>query len=396
MQFSNDACGRFSNGSFVASTVTDAAGVASMTFTAMQPGGVVCTVVAAAGAQVRFQVFTYRLAQISINASAPTNLAPGQAFEIPVEVRMGAYSLPNVDITARVVAGTGSANVSPGSANTGAGNVSLTVNPDGPGDYDVIVAVRTLTKDVPIRFASAAPSWRQDLWWSGAAENGWGLTIVEHHEMLFVMIFAYDDNGKPTWYVISSGTWSADGSRYTGSIYSPRGTPFYAYDASRLVMGAPVGTASITFTDKDHASLDYSINGVAGQKAISRFLFGPPVLAPIVGLTDMWWGGAAQNGWGIAVMQQNASLFTLWYTYDDAGLPTWYAMPAGSWTASDTYEGRLYRTTGSPWLGHAYDPALFQPTDVGGYRLRISSGGATFEYSVGGRSGSLPLTRTPF
>src|SRR5258705_10487403 len=38
IQFSNDACGRFSNGLFIASPLTDANGVASMPFTAMQPG----------------------------------------------------------------------------------------------------------------------------------------------------------------------------------------------------------------------------------------------------------------------------------------------------------------------------------------------------------------------
>jgi hypothetical protein len=96
------------------------------------------------------------------------------------------------------------------------------------------------------------------------------------------------------------------------------------------------------------------------------------------------------------VIQQNASLFTMWYTYDPSGAPLWYAMPSGAWTASDTYEGRVYRTTGSAWLGQAYDASLFRPVDVGSYRLRFSGETATFEYSVEGRVGTLPLTRTPF
>ena len=399
VQFSNDACGRFSNGSFTAATTTDANGVASMTFTAMQPGGVVCTVYAAAGAQVRYQVITYRLAQVSLVANAPTNPAPGVPFEMPVEARMGAYTLANVDIGARVFAGTGTASVTPTSANSGSGvPINLLVTPSGSGDYDVEVNLRTLTKRVPIRFAAApvppAAGIHQDLWWSGVAENGWGLSIIEHRDVLFALIFAYDASGRPTWYVLPAGTWS--GSSYTGSVYSPRGTPFYAYDASRLAVGTPIGSATLSFTDADHATLDYTINGVTGRKSLSRTPFAPPGVAPLANRTDMWWGGAPQNGWGIAVIQQNAALFTLWYTFDAAGLPVWYGMPSGSWSTSDTYEGRVYRATGSPWLGQAYDPSRYQTQDVGSYRLRFSGDSATFEYSVEGRTGSLPLTRTPF
>ena len=406
--FSNDACGRFSNGTFVASTTTDANGVASMNFTAMQPGGTVCTLYASTPlAQARFQVFTYRLSQISIVATAPASLAPTTPFQVPVEIRMGAYSLPNVDFGARIVALTGSASVSPMSANTGTGSpVNLAVTPGGGGDYDIEVNVRTLAKRVPIRFAVAsvpppappavtpAAGVHQDLWWSGMAENGWGLSIVEHRDVLFVLIYAYDASGRPTWYVVPAGTWS--GSSYTGSVYSPRGTPFYAYDASRLAVGTPIGSVTLTFADADHATLDYTINGVTGRKTVTRTIFAPAGVAPLADRTDMWWGGSAQNGWGIAVVQQNAALFTLWYTYDAAGLPVWYGMPSGSWSTSDTYEGRVYRATGSPWLGQPYDVSRYQAQDVGSYRLRFSGDSATFEYSIEGRSGSLPLTRTPF
>lgn len=396
--FSNDACGRFPNGSFFATTTTDASGIASMTFTAMQPGGTVCSVVASAGVEVHYRVFTYRLAQLSIVANAPANLVPGASFNLPIEIHMGVYALPNVDVGARVIAGTASATVSPAGANTGSsGSVSLAVVPNGGGDYDIEISVRTLTRRVPILFASATPpasGVHQDLWWSGVAENGWGLSIVEHRDVLFVLIYAYDASGKPTWYVIPSGTWV--GAAYSGSIYSPRGTPFDSYDAARLAVGTPVGSATITFADADHATFEYTIGGITGRKAIMRTLFGPQAAAPMTQRTDMWWGGVLQNGWGIAVIQQNASLFAMWYTYDAMGLPLWYAMPSGSWTASDTYEGRVYRATGSPWLGSAYDASRFQPADVGAYRLRFSGDRATFDYSVEGRTGSLPLTRTPF
>ena len=399
-QFSNDACGSFPNGTFVMNTVTDASGVASLSFTAMQPGGTVCAMLVSAGTAVaRFQVFTYRLSQVAISASVPANLVPGAAFTLPVQVRMGNYALPNVDITARVIAGSGAGTVTP-AANTGtSGTVDLQVQPAGTGDFDVEIALRTLTRRVAIHVDGTEPApvavgARSDLWWAGAEENGWGVSVLEHRDVLFILIYAYDDTGRPTWYVISNGTWN--GRAYTGALYSPRGTPFYAYDASRWVGGSAVGTATFTFNDADHATLDFSINGVSGHKSVSRLMFGPPASALVTGRTDMWWGGAAQNGWGLAIVQQNAALFTMWFTYEADGTPSWLVMSSGAWTSADTYEGRIHRATGSPWLGHSYDASRFAPRDVGAFRLRFSGETASFEYSVDGRSGVLPLTRTPF
>ena len=398
VQFSNDACGTYPNGGFVMNTVTDAAGVASAAFTAMQPGGTVCAMMAAnAGAQVRYQVFTYRLSQVSLAVTAPEHPLRGASFALPVQVRMGSYALPNVDVAARIVAGTGGATVE-SSVNTGSsGSAGFTVTPAGNGDFDVEVSLRSLVKRVAIHYEASAPPApfaHQDLWWAGTGENGWGLSIIEHRDVLFVLVYAYDAAGRPTWYVISNGTWN--GNAYTGLLYAPRGTPYYAYDASRWAPGSAVGSATFTFTDADHASLDYIIEGVPGHKSIARLVFGPPGAAPLAGVTDMWWGGVAQNGWGLAVVQQNASLFVMWFTYDALGLPVWFTMPSGAWTAADTYEGRVYRATGSPWLGRPYDGTLFKPLDVGSYRLRFSGDTATFEYNVEGRAGALALTRTPF
>src|SRR5512140_669442 len=60
VQFVNDACGWFPNGSSVASMRTDANGVASIPFTAFNQG-ITCWLIASAGAQVRFDVLTYTM-----------------------------------------------------------------------------------------------------------------------------------------------------------------------------------------------------------------------------------------------------------------------------------------------------------------------------------------------
>jgi len=399
-QFSNDACGTYPNGTFVMNTVTNADGVASLPFTASQPGGTVCAMLVSAGAAAaRLQVFTYRLSQVAISGTVPEHPAPGESFTLPVQVRMGSYALPNVQLSARVVAGVGSGTV-PASVSTGSsGTAELEVQPAGNGDFEVEVAAGALAKRFAVRFDAAVPvepaaGIHQDLWWAGPAENGWGVSIIEHRDVLFILIYAYDESGRPTWYVISNGTWN--GRAYTGAVYSPRGTPFYAYDASRWSGGPSVGSATITFNDTDRATLDYNIGGVAGSKPLARLAFGPPATPAITGRTDMWWGGVAQNGWGLAIVQQHAALFTMWFTYDAEGRPEWLVMSSGTWTAPDTYEGRIHRATGSPWLGRPYDASRFSPRDVGSFRLRFAGETTTFEYSVDGRSGVLPLTRTPF
>jgi len=235
----------------------------------------------------------------------------------------------------------------------------------------------------------------QDMWYGGPTENGWGLSLAQHGAGLFGVLFTYDANGKPTWLALQ-GAWDGPYTSYTGALYRPHGSPYYAYDAARVSSGPPVGTMTITFSDLDHATLDYVIDGVHGQKSITRQPFGGGT-AP-AGLGDMYWGGRDQNGWGIAVMQHEGALFNVWFTYDANGVPTWFVMPGGTWNddASNTYSGRVYTTTGSPWLGVPYDASKLRATDVGSYALHFDDPAGSFEYAIQGHQGTMAIVRQPF
>jgi hypothetical protein len=256
-----------------------------------------------------------------------------------------------------------------------------------------------------VSFTATRPDGRtslalQDMWWSGFAENGWGMSIAQHDDRLFAVAFAYGPDGQPTWYAQLEGGW-LDGMRYAlygGQWYSPRGTPFFAYDTTRLQVGAPKilggtrfsgdGAGQWSFSTGDHAT-------VQRTKSIVRqdFTSDPP--SPITGLGDMWWGGPSQSGWGISIMEQAGGLFSVWFTYDAAGLPTWFVMPAGSWSSNNTFEGAIYRTQSSAWPD--YDAKRLQVIPVGTYRYRFTDlEHATFEYSVEGRTGTLSLVRQSF
>jgi hypothetical protein len=395
VQFGNDACGTFSNGFYAMNVVTDVTGLASAAFTATT-SGITCWVTASAGAYVRFDVFTYSAGNVQLSATlVPAEPRPGQPFTIFAAAKSGLYPIYDAAISARVVPGTASATLSGTSGNSGqSGTVPFNVFPDGRvGDYEVELQYRTRTLRVAMR--APANQW-QDLWWSGVAENGWGMSVVQHKDMIFGIIYAYDDAGKPIWYVMPGGSWNAAHTAFTGAVYIPKGSPYFAYDARRFNVGAIVGTATLTFNQSDSGALDYTINGISGHKDITRLDFGRVEAATLTGLGDLWWGGVQQDGWGIAVMQQSNTLFSNWYTYDANGAPTWFVMPGGNWIDASTYEGTLYRTTGSPWLGKAYDASKLDTVPAGWFRFKFAGEAATMDYMIDGRTGSVPLVRLAF
>jgi hypothetical protein len=236
-----------------------------------------------------------------------------------------------------------------------------------------------------------------DMWWAGSAENGWGMSLAQATDgNVFAAIYAYDDAGKPTWWVLSTVVWDYARDAFENAVYGTYGTPWFAFD-TRYQVTAGAGSARFTLTGPSTMNFDYVINGVTGHKAIQRQLFGPVDNTPVPNVNGMWWGGQSQSGWGIAIMQQYATLFAVWFTYDEANKPTWYVLPGGSWTGASTYSGRLYKTHGSPWLGHPYDPAQFVITDAGPYALTFNGSSATFTFTLDGRPGTLALVRqAPF
>jgi hypothetical protein len=198
--------------------------------------------------------------------------------------------------------------------------------------------------------AGALPANYEDLWWSGTAENGWGMSITQHRSTLFIAFYIYDAQGRPQWLVMPGGAWNANFTAYTGLLYQPNGPWYGNYDASRFVVNPSVGTATVAFTGQSTATLTYTINGVSGSKAIQRQVFGPVDPLPVGSFTDLWWGGAAENGWGVAITQQYRKIFAVWYTYDTAGRTVWYVMPDGTWTtATPIAERRIARRARPGW-----------------------------------------------
>lgn len=236
--------------------------------------------------------------------------------------------------------------------------------------------------------AAPSPLNYSDMWWVGDSENGWGMSIQQHGNIQFVAIYVYDSAGKPTWYVLPNGTWNANFTVYSGLLYQPTSAPLNNYTPAQFVVGASPGNASLTFTSNSTATMQYTINGVSGQKSLQRQAFGTGTSPLTVG--DMWWAGSAQDGWGINLVQHAGIVFGVWYTYGTDGKPTWFVLPNGSWNGN-TYSGPFYSTTGSPWLGAAYNPGQLNVTQAGTLSFNFtnaSNGTMSYTFTAGPFSGT--------
>ena len=249
---------------------------------------------------------------------------------------------------------------------------------------------------ISVNALAAGPPDYTDMWWAGKAEDGWGVSITQHGVIQFIVIYAYDADGKPIWYVIPGGSWNATQTAFTGAVYLPTSARFDAYDKAQFKINAPIGTVTVTYTGSGTATLAYTINGVSGSKAIERQIFALDDGQPKLQVGDLWWATNLEDGWGMNIAQQGRVLFPVWYTYDAAGKAVFFAVPGGTWNGN-MFTGDIYSTTSSPWLGAPYDPARFKVTKVGTMTLTfMDQANAIMSYTVNGIAQTKKIVRQPY
>src|SRR4051812_44869530 len=107
--------------------------------------------------------------------------------------------------------------------------------------------------------------------WYNPSESGWGASIAQQGDVLFVTLFAYDEQRRAQWFVASRVIDAGNGV-HSGPLYRTSGPPFSgAFDSTRVDTTA-VGTLSVQYADVDGGGLllSYSVNGVTVQKALVR------------------------------------------------------------------------------------------------------------------------------
>ena len=113
-------------------------------------------------------------------------------------------------------------------------------------------------------------------------------------------------------------------------------------------------------------------------------------------MSDLWWAvpAGSESGWGIQLVQRNATIFATMFVYGSDGASAWYVstmLPAAS---QFTWSGDLYATTG-PWFATVpFDPTKVSVRKVGTMAFAPADiFDATLSYTVDGAAVAKSITR---
>jgi len=151
----------------------------------------------------------------------------------------------------------------------------------------------------------------------------------------------------------------------------------------------PTGTlAYVTKNDNAVSVIDVAANAVipsaaitvgsGGLNAIGKFIAIPTAIIP-----GMWWN-KNEPGWGVSVAQRSGMIFGAFYTYDQAGLPTWYTMDCTITGVSCPVN--LYRViNGTPATDQTWSGAVPPVTAGSGTLTLADANTGTFAFTIDGQ-----------
>ena len=273
---------------------------------------------------------------------------------------------------------------------TGARNATITVTSTGTGSPQSFAMSGSGTTPAP----PPPPLNYEGLWWNAPAgsESGWGINFAHQGDVIFATWFTYDLNGK-AWWLTMSAFKTAEGI-YAGTLLETHGPGFNAVPFRPTgVTSNAVGSGTLTFSDGNTGTFDYTVNGISQTKPITRQVFAAlPTctfgaqadLTHATNYQDLWWAAPAgvESGWGVNFTHQSDTIFATWFTYDFDGTPLWLSVTAPK-TGSGVYAGTLYRTTGPPFNAVPFDPKRVTLTPVGTLTITFASGNnASYAYAV--------------
>jgi hypothetical protein len=164
--------------------------------------------------------------------------------------------------------------------------------------------------------------------WGVESEVGWGLSIQQQGDTLFINMFVQDANNQPTWYIaaVTPGVPAASGHMtFTGNLLKVPGTyygkPWNQNDASLVTVGTIVFDVDSVTT----ANLSYTANGVTVNKRVVRELWkyedynGSYLGGIIQDITGCAYAGHREIGGYVTITQTNNTQMTMTTTQLDGG-----------------------------------------------------------------------------
>ena len=136
---------------------------------------------------------------------------------------------------------------------------------------DGVSGSKVITQQIFALGTSAPAIDFSDLWWN-PNESGWGVAVTQEYGMIFAAWFAYDATGKSIWYVASGCPVSGNGC--SGDLYQVHGGSALTavWNGANKVV-TKVGSVNFAFTDSNNGAMTYTIDGLAGFRAITRQVF---------------------------------------------------------------------------------------------------------------------------
>ncbi len=114
-----------------------------------------------------------------------------------------------------------------------------------------------------------------DLWFN-AAEQGWGVNVIQQYDIIFATLFVYGADNSARWYVASDLRGS--GNTFSGTLYQTTG-PNFSGPWSGAANATPVGSMTLTFSSANAGTLSYVVNGASVTKQVTRQTWRNNVLA---------------------------------------------------------------------------------------------------------------------
>ncbi len=233
------------------------------------------------------------------------------------------------------------------------------------------------------------------VWWNPAVP-GWGLALQRNLDnTIFAVLFIYDQNGRPTWYVMPDGR--PQNGAVEGDVFQPTG-PSYTepvFDSTKVRMGDPVGKFRVAMNDQPGTYLydgtfEFDIHGIHSSNPIEPYIHGGYGPLP----SAIWWR-PQESGWGLVTYNNFSALFM----YGEDGHPTWFIVPDVrliGYNGFDTryFTGLVYQPSGPP-LAATFDSSKVDAgRNVGIFNFQDYGG--IFQYELRGVTATKELRRFTF
>ena len=110
--------------------------------------------------------------------------------------------------------------------------------------------------------------------WYSPSQPGSSLVLLQGANTLRIGggLYLYDESKNPTWFLTTPVDWTDDQrTGYRFEIFRTTGTPYTLPYSAADTTSVNVGTATLTFVDRDHMTLSYTIGAVTKSVPIVRF-----------------------------------------------------------------------------------------------------------------------------